>query len=183
MQRIMILHCTFMQFLPRLNGSEQVDITRKTDYALRMLAMLIENEGALLSVRVAAEQNDARCSVARSSRQRLVHAGIIESLRGVHGGMRLKVDPSKVTLKQVVEAVQGPFVMNDCCADGAECSRSCFCQFHPVWVGVQSLVSDYLSSVTLEEVVKGTKRPRVDPKFTDPDAFPIYAGAPVRMAE
>ena len=160
-----------------------MDITRKTDYALRMLAMLIENEGGLLSVRVAAEQNDVPYSFARSIQHSLVHAGIIESLRGVHGGMRLKVDPAKVTLKEVVEAVQGPFVMNDCCAEGAECGRSCFCQFHPVWFGVQSLVSDYLSSVTLEEVVLGTKRPCVDPKFTDPNAFPLYTGMPSASAE
>ena len=160
-----------------------MDITRKTDYALRMLAMLIENEGALLSVRVAAEQNDVPYSFARSIQHSLVHAGIIESLRGVHGGMRLKVDPSQVTLKEVVEAVQGPFVMNNCCAEGADCNRSCFCQFHPVWNGVQSLVSDYLASVTLEEIVKGTKHPCVDAKYTDPDAFPAYAGASPRATE
>ena len=82
-----------------------MDITRKTDYALRMLAMLVENEGALMSVRVAAEENEIPYSFARSIQHSLVHAGIIESLRGVHGGMRLKVDPAEVTIKQVVEAV------------------------------------------------------------------------------
>lgn len=152
-----------------------MDITRKTDYALRMLAMLVENEGALMSVRVAAEENEIPYSFARSIQHSLVHAGIIESLRGVHGGMRLKVDPAEVTIKEVVEAVQGPFVMNDCCAEGGDCARIGFCHFHPLWRGVQLLVSDYLSSVTLEDVVKGQKAPSIDPKYADPNAFAAYA--------
>ncbi len=151
-----------------------MDITRKTDYALRMLSMLATNDGGLLSVRSAAEQNFIPYSFARSIQHSLVQAGIVESLRGVHGGMRLKIDPSKITVREVVEAVQGPFVMNDCCAEGADCPRMSFCQFHPVWFGVQSLVSDYLSSVTLADVVSGDKRPRVDARYTDPDAFNAY---------
>lgn len=154
-----------------------MDITRKTDYALRMLSMLVEREGSLLSVRIAAEQNLIPYSFARSIQHSLVQAGIVESLRGVHGGMRLKVDPSEVTLRDVVEAVQGPFVMNDCCAEDADCPRMSFCRFHPVWYGVQSLVGDYLGSVTLADVVSGSKYPSVDARYTDPAAFESYVDA------
>lgn len=98
-----------------------MDISRKTDYALRMLAMLADGENNLLSVRAAAEQVDVPYSFARSIQHGLVQAGIVESLRGVHGGMRLKADPNDVTIRQIVEAVQGSMVMNDCTANGAEC--------------------------------------------------------------
>ena len=89
-----------------------MDISRKTDYALRMLAMLAEDPERLLSVRTAAEEVNVPYSFARSIQHGLVQAGIVESLRGVHGGMRLKVSPDDVTIRQVVEAVQGPMVMN-----------------------------------------------------------------------
>lgn len=88
-----------------------MDISRKTDYALRMLAMLVQGEDHLLSVRTAAEEVDVPYSFARSIQHGLVQAGIVESLRGVHGGMRLKVDPAEVTIREIVEAVQGPLVM------------------------------------------------------------------------
>ena len=84
-----------------------MDISRKTDYALRMLAMLAEDPERLLSVRTAAEEVNVPYSFARSIQHGLVQAGIVESLRGVHGGMRLKVSPDDVTIRQVVEAVQG----------------------------------------------------------------------------
>ena len=80
-----------------------MDISRKTDYALRMLSMLAEGEDCLLSVRTAAESVDVPYSFARSIQHGLVQAGIIESLRGVRGGMRLKVDPKDVTIRQIVE--------------------------------------------------------------------------------
>ena len=104
-----------------------MDISRKTDYALRMLSMLVKDEGSLLSVRTAADEVGVPYSFARSIQHGLVQAGIVESLRGVHGGMRLKVDPAQVTIRQIVEAVQGPLIMNDCTAEGASCDRQGDC--------------------------------------------------------
>ena len=140
-----------------------MDISRKTDYALRMLAMLAEDPERLLSVRTAAEEVNVPYSFARSIQHGLVQAGIVESLRGVHGGMRLKVSPDDVTIRQVVEAVQGPMVMNDCTAPDGDCA------------GAQALMRDYLDSVSLGDIVARRQFPAVDPKFADREAFPEYA--------
>lgn len=159
-----------------------MDISRKTDYALRILSLLVQGDSRLLSVRTAAEAVDVPYSFARSIQHGLVKAGIIESLRGVHGGMRLKADPRQLTIRQIVEAVQGPMAINDCTAPGGDCARMSTCCFHPLWTGVQALVDSYLDSVTLWDLVHGDGRPSVDVKFTDPDAFVTYAapcpGAP-----
>ena len=64
-----------------------MDISRKTDYALRMLSLLVAREGEPLSVRIAAEQVDVPYSFARSIQHALTQAGIIASVRGVQGGM------------------------------------------------------------------------------------------------
>ena len=159
-----------------------MNISRKTDYALRMLSMLAENGGNLLSVRTAAEQVNVPYSFARSIQHGLVQAGIIESLRGVHGGMRLKVDPAQITVRQVVEAIQGPLVMNDCTAEDGDCARMGTCCYHPIWAGTQALVHDYLDSVTLDDVVNHRRNPCVDAKFADRDRFAEYAGVCVSVA-
>lgn len=153
-----------------------MDISRKTDYALRMLSMLAEGEDSLLSVRTAAETVDVPYSFARSIQYGLVQAGIIESLRGVRGGMRLKVDHKDVTIRQIVEAVQGPLVMNDCTAEDGICPRMDECCYHPLWIGAQELLRNYLDSVTLDDVVNRRQHPAVDPKFADRSRFPEYAG-------
>ena len=152
-----------------------MDISRKTDYALRMLAMLAEDRESLLSVRTAAEKVDVPYSFARSIQHGLVLAGIVESLRGVHGGMRLKVDPAQITIRQVVEAIQGPLVMNECTAPAADCARMGGCCYHPLWVGAQELLRSYLDSITLDDIVNNRRYPAVDPKFADRANFPEYA--------
>lgn len=151
-----------------------MDISRKTDYALRMLSMLAKDENTLLSVRTAAEEVGVPYSFARSIQHCLVQAGIIESLRGVHGGMKLKANPAQVTIREIVEAVQGPLVMNDCTSAGSDCSRKGGCCYHPLWAGTQALIHNYLDSVTLEDVVRGKRNPAVDPMFADRDRFCEY---------
>lgn len=151
-----------------------MDISRKTDYALRMLTMLADNEGSLLSVRSAAEQAGVPYSFARSIQHGLAQAGIVESMRGVHGGMRLKVDPASVTVREIVEAVQGPIVINECTSEAGECDRIDGCCYHPIWMGVQALVCNYLDSVTLADVVFDGRKPAVDAMFCDRARFNEY---------
>lgn len=152
-----------------------MDISRKTDYALRILSILAESEGNLLSVRTAADQVKVPYSFARSIQHGLAQAGIIESLRGVHGGMRLKVDPSEITIRQIVEAVQGPMVLNECTAPGGDCSRMSRCCYHPLWSGAQAVLRSYLDSVTLDDVVHRKQFPAVDPIFANRETFESYA--------
>ena len=57
--------------------------------------------------------------------------------------------PSEITIRQIVEAVQGPLVMNDCTADEGMCPRMECCCYHPIWAGAQELLRDYLDSCLL----------------------------------
>ncbi|MCI1665999.1 MAG: Rrf2 family transcriptional regulator [Atopobiaceae bacterium] len=155
-----------------------MDISRKTDYALRMLAALVNEPDGIVSVRIAADDNDVPYSFARSIQHDLVRAGLIESLRGSRGGMRLAVEPSEVTLLQVVEAVQGPVDVSSCDSvgpDGGPCPRMSECRFNPIWRGARALLKDYFGSVTLEEVVKGERCPHVSERFWSEDAFVSFA--------
>ena len=136
-----------------------------------MLAELVREPSGVVSVRSAAEQNNVPYSFARSIQRDLVQAGVIESIRGSRGGMRLAADPASVTLLDVVEAVQGPLAISGCAAagpDGEACPRAIACGYNPIWRGAQELLDSYLSSVTLAEALSGRARPVVDGRFTRP---------------
>lgn len=128
-----------------------------------MISTLVKNPGTVVSVRTAADANHIPYSFARTIQHDLVDAGIIESLRGSHGGMRLTVDPERTTLLQVVEAIQGPVCISSCdvAAGGSPCPNEGTCTFGPIWSGARELLADYFSAVTLSEAVWGTKGPRV----------------------
>ena len=153
-----------------------MEISRKTDYALRMLAELVRHPNEILSVRTAAEANDVPYSFARSIQHDLAKQGLIESVRGSHGGMRLAADPAKTTLREVVEAIQGRIPIESCATagpNGTPCTRMSTCHFHPVWSGANEILASFFDSVTLAEVVDGTGHPRVPERFTRLDAFPL----------
>jgi DNA-binding IscR family transcriptional regulator len=60
--------------------------------------------------------------------------------------------PEKISLLEVVEAVEGTIIPNRCVIGDGECSRSSSCNVHPVWIDVQSQVRDILAKVTLKEL-------------------------------
>ncbi|MCL2151123.1 MAG: Rrf2 family transcriptional regulator [Coriobacteriia bacterium] len=132
-----------------------MDITRRTDYAIRLIAALALNDGKPLSVREAAERYDVPYAFARSIQHSLVLAGLVRSLRGTQGGMLLAVDPAELTLSALIKAVQGPISIAVCTKDEGWCSREKNCQFHKVWLGANTLLSDYLGSVSIKQLLDG----------------------------
>lgn len=145
-----------------------MDVSRKTDYALRMLSALVEDPTGVVSVRTAARENGVPYSFARSIQHDLAVAGIVENARGASGGMHLAVDPRETTLLQLVEAVQGPVIIAGCnSANGTErpCPNIATCHFRPVWCNAEQLLQKFFSSVTLYQIVVEGRSPLLDGDF------------------
>lgn len=135
---------------------DAMEISRKTDYAIRMLAELVRSNDAVISVRYAAEKNDVPYSFARSIQHDLVQAGIVSSVRGSRGGMKLAVDPANTTMCQIVEAIQGPICVGECDTGKSEdetCPLKGGCAFNTIWCEAERLLRDYFDAVTLYQVV------------------------------
>jgi Rrf2 family protein len=139
----------------RVLEGTNMEISRRTDYAIRLIAALLLNEGKPLSVREAAAMQEVPYAFARSIQHDLVRSGILASVRGARGGMLLAVDPTELTLYHLIEVVQGPVNVAICTTDKDWCSRRQGCQFHKVWEGANSLLKDYLTSVSIKELIEG----------------------------
>lgn len=138
-----------------------MEISRKTDYALRMLADLVRQPDAIISVRKAADNNGVPYSFARAIQHDLSRAGIVESVRGARGGMRLAIDPSKTTMLDIVEQLQGPIRFAECETageGGGPCRYSASCCYMHVWCDAERIMRSYLADNTLEDVVAANPR-------------------------
>ena len=89
--------------------------------------------------------------------QSFAKLGLVNSFRGTGGGFLLGRPASKITLRQVVEAVEGPIIPNRCLTGEGVCDRSAECMVHPVWRKIQSEVAAILDSVTLENLIQEKK--------------------------
>jgi len=82
--------------------------------------------------------------------QRLAKHGIVESSRGVNGGLRLAKSPSELNLLSILEAIQGIAAINLCVAGRGSCGLSPACAVRPIWVEIRHEVEKRLREQTLE---------------------------------
>ena len=139
-----------------------MEVSNRCDYAFRILSVAYRKQGEFVSIATIAEEEDIPYSFARSIQHDLVKAGFLKTARGVKGGLTLACDPTEVTLKDVFEAMQGEIMFAPCSGTKTLCPRCGGCVFHAVWEGVGNVVSTYLDSITLDEVMKhGASHPVV----------------------
>jgi Rrf2 family protein len=79
----------------------------------------------------------------------LVRARLLRSSRGVHGGFSLARPASKISLLDVVEAIEGPLSLTNCTPDAHGCPRSDDCPATGVWLEVQHRMADVLRNTSL----------------------------------
>lgn len=138
------------------SGWSYVDITRRTDYAIRIMLELARKQGeGPLSVRSLAEQQEVPYAFARGIQRQLVGAGLVCSTRGSKGGVTLARGASEITLLEVVTAIQGTPVCAVCTRYSDWCARMGECAVHGIWRGVDASVSEYLGRQDLASLAAG----------------------------
>ncbi|HNY64690.1 MAG TPA: Rrf2 family transcriptional regulator [Deltaproteobacteria bacterium] len=81
-------------------------------------------------------------------------AGLVNSMRGARGGYTLAKPPSEITLKEIVEILEGDTCLVDCVKDPGACKRSSLCASRDLWSVISDRISQTLGSFTLEDLVK-----------------------------
>ena len=140
-----------------------MDITRRCDYACRILRAAYKSGDAYVSVSDIAEEEDSPYAFARSIQHDLVKGGLIKTVRGAHGGLALNCDPAEVTLLEVLEAIQGPVSVSLCVLDPEYCDKRPECAYNKLWQGADRLLNEYFGSITLKDLIEqGGSHPVVE---------------------
>ncbi|MEW6546605.1 MAG: Rrf2 family transcriptional regulator [Bacillota bacterium] len=132
-------------------------LSRQSDYAIRLVLDLAQQPGHSGDIKGVAARRGAPAPYLAKIAQALARAGLVVATRGARGGIRLARPPARITLHDVVEAVEGPIVYNRCLLWPGECDPARPCPLHPVFQGLARTVSDYLVTPVdvLFYVVKG----------------------------
>lgn len=147
-----------MQKAPQTNLSadkcnSSMQLTRAADYGVRVmvhLAMLPEGKRALLPDLAGA--TDAPGSFLSKVLQALAHAEMISSRRGKTGGFAILPRGRDASMRQVIEAIDGPVSLNVCLDGGKDCERKSWCPAHAVWARAQRAMMDVLMSISVTEM-------------------------------
>ena len=80
--------------------------------------------------------------------------GLVYSTRGAHGGYSLSRPPEKITLREIVEPLEGGNGLVECVQQASVCSRAATCAARDVWIKLGQKISETLDAVTLKEMVQ-----------------------------
>lgn len=128
-------------------------LTRKGEYAIRgMIFLARQPAGKMVLVQDIAAAAEAPTSFLAKIFQVLVKGGLVLSARGSGGGFTLGRPAGEITLRQLVELVEGPILPNRCLLPDTLCGGKPDCRVHRVWHGVQNQVAALLDQVSLAEL-------------------------------
>lgn len=133
-------------------------LSRKSDYALRALMMLVEHHGrGPVSVRAIAERNDIPRKFLENIMLEMKSQGWVESIPGRDGGFVLAKSPDRITMGQVVRYFDGILAPISCVSTThyEPCSQEGVCRFRRVLLDIRNYIARLMDTASLDAVFAG----------------------------
>jgi Rrf2 family protein len=129
-----------------------MQLTKYGEYALRAMAHLSGQPPAtIVKIGEISSEWDVPENILRQIIPKLVKAGYIRTVRGREGGILLNLPPSRITVLDVIEAIEGPLVLNQC-LENVMCTRGDYCPIRSLWYEAQSALTEVLKNKTILEI-------------------------------
>jgi len=140
--------------MKRCNSSMQ--LTRAADYGVRVMVLLAGSPaGERASLPEIVKATGAPDSFLSKVLQELTRAHLITSRRGPAGGFEISAMGRRASMRDVVEAIDGPVSLNVCVSERRSCPRKDWCPAHPVWVKAQETLLGVLSTAKISDLASG----------------------------
>lgn len=132
-----------------------MQITRQADYAVRAILHLasIKPGDRAPTSQIARKQGIPPSFLAKIVSQLSV-AGIVQTSRGARGGVSLAKASVEICLREVIEAIDGPILLNECVSNPDNCPYSDNCPVHGIWLEAQNDLIKRLSSTTFAQLTE-----------------------------
>ena len=131
-------------------------ISTKGRYAMRFLLDVAERQGdGFVPLKDVAARQEISEKYLEIVVKELVKGGLLDTLRGKGGGYRLNRPPEEYSVKAIIERMEGPLAPVACLEPNTPaCPKSASCRTLRVWQELDRLISGYLDSVTLADLIQ-----------------------------
>ena len=134
-------------------------VSKLTDYATVVMTCLVASGDEVQSAQCLAERAHLEVPTVSKLLKQLAQADLVISARGINGGYRLARAPERISIAEIVTAMEGPIGMTECSVHAGLCDHESHCGVRVNWQRINHAIAGALASVTLADMVKSpTKR-------------------------
>lgn len=133
-----------------------LQFTKEVDYGIQFIVALSNvKENELLSLRNFSKDTKISFLFLQRIAKKLREAGIVESTKGACGGYKLATSFKNITVKQIVEALEGEYAVANCLKKdcGCTCDHADNCSSKKVFQAVNDKLKKYLKDLKLFEII------------------------------
>ena len=136
-------------------------LTTKSRYAINALAeLLVYARNTPVRLKDISKKQNIELNYLEQIFRKLRLAGIVKSIRGRNGGYVYASDPSKISIKQVMDAVEEDLDATNC-AGASSCFEGRQCSSHKLWDDLNHVVDNYLSKIFINDLVEPQDRTHI----------------------
>lgn len=129
-------------------------MSTKGRYGIKaMLELALVYDISTISVRSIAEKQNISELYLEQIFSILKKAELIKSVRGAKGGYSLSKKPKDITIKNIMDALEGPISISNCIEKDAQCDNLDKCATRVLWTKLRDAIDDIFSSVTLQDII------------------------------
>jgi len=127
-------------------------ISRRFDYGLQIMLALAKTGDHPIATAALSRNLDIPLPFMHQIAHTLMQKGLIKTIPGPRGGIRLNRPPDSINLREIMEALEGPIHLSPCLESANACPHRETCVYLPVWASLQDAINRALQSLTLEKL-------------------------------
>ena len=129
--------------------------SKKVDYSVLLITELVQRGDEITSAGSLAEKFGLSADFIANLMKNLSRKGLVRATRGKKGGYSLIIDPENITLKDVIQAVDGPISITGCIeSDHSLCKCYNVCGSRVKMMDVSRQINRILEDTNLGEIVR-----------------------------
>ncbi len=138
----------------RLSGTgHMLRLSKMTDYGTVVMTSLARRPEILRNASDLAEETRIAAPTVSKILKALAHSGLVDSVRGAHGGYRLARAPADIPMSEVIAVLEGPIAMTECAVHDGKCGIESACDVRGNWQLLNQAILSALNTVSLADMV------------------------------
>jgi FeS assembly SUF system regulator len=134
-----------------------IKVTRLADYAVSIIYAFSGSEKEILSSQDIVEKTKLHKATVNKLLAQLVKKNVLEPFRGTKGGYRLKKGLDNISIRELIEAIEGPVLLTDCLNKNANnCNLFNVCNTKNIWSFINTEINNTLENIKIKDI-KGKK--------------------------